>query len=203
MGELVESIQEAAEHAHGHPHSLNSRVGVAVAVTATVMALTNIVGGEGVQEMNLTASEVNNTWAYFQAKSTKQHLAETSLNLLEAQGELAPQGAAILQPRLERYRAEVQRYEKEKTEIQEKARGARGAPGNASGSRRALPHGRSGLLSLPCPLRPHRPHPKAVAALLGPRLWPGRPVGGGLGRLLFGASAPKHQPEGRGLGPPR
>ncbi|MGO9065282.1 MAG: DUF4337 domain-containing protein [Myxococcaceae bacterium] len=121
MGELVESIQEAAEHAHGHPHSLNSRVGVAVAVTATVMALTNIVGGEGVQEMNLTASEVNNTWAYFQAKSTKQHLAETSLNLLEAQGELAPQGAAILQPRLERYRAEVQRYEKEKTEIQEKA----------------------------------------------------------------------------------
>ncbi|MGO9831846.1 MAG: DUF4337 domain-containing protein [Myxococcaceae bacterium] len=121
MAELVESIKEAAEHAHAHPHSLNSRVGVAVAVTATVMALANIVGGEGVQEMNLTASEVNNTWAYFQAKSTKQHLAENSLSLLEAQGELAPAAAPVLKPRLERYRAEVQRYEKEKSAIQEKA----------------------------------------------------------------------------------
>ena len=121
MGELVESIQEAAEHAHSHPHSLNSRVGVAVAVSATVMALTNIAGGEAVQEMNLTASEVNNAWAYFQAKSTKQHLAENSLEMLEAQGDLAPQGAAVLKPRLDRYRTEVQRYEKEKTAIQQKA----------------------------------------------------------------------------------
>jgi hypothetical protein len=123
LGELAEQIQEAAEHGHGHPHSLNSRVGVAVALTATVMALTSIAGGEGVQEMNLTASEVNNMWAYFQAKSTKQHLAENSLALLEAQGELAPQGASVLKPRLDRYRAEVQRYEKEKTEIQQKAEG--------------------------------------------------------------------------------
>ena len=121
MGELVESIQEAAEHAHAHPHSLNSRVGVAVAVTATVLALANIAGGEGVQEMNLTASEVNNSWAYYQAKSTKQHLAENSLALLEAQGDLAPQGASVLKPRLEHYRAEVQRYEKEKSAIQDKA----------------------------------------------------------------------------------
>ncbi len=119
MGELVESIQEAAEHGYGH--SLNSRVGVAVAVTATILALANIAGGEGVQEMNLTASEVNNTWAYFQAKSTKQHLAETSLALLEAQGDLAPQSAGVLKPRLDHYRAEVARYEKEKSAIQDKA----------------------------------------------------------------------------------
>jgi hypothetical protein len=121
MGELADSIAEAAEQGHGHPHSLNSRVGVAVAITATVMALTNIVGGDVVQEMNLTASEVNNAWAYFQAKSTKQHLAENSRELLEAQGELAPSGASVLKPRLERYRAEVQRYEVEKTAIQQKA----------------------------------------------------------------------------------
>jgi len=121
VGELAEHIQEAAEHAHGHPGSLNSLVGVAVAITATVMALTSIAGGEGVQEMNLTASEVNNMWAYFQAKSTKQHLAENSLSLLEAQGDLAPQAAPVLKPRLDRYRAEIQRYEGEKTAIQQKA----------------------------------------------------------------------------------
>ena len=122
MAELAEAIQEAAEHGE-HPHSLNSRVGIAVAVTATIMALTHIAGGEGVQELNLTASEVNNAWAYFQAKSTKQHLAENSLSLLEAQGDIAPQTASLLKPRLDRYRAEVQRYDKEKTEIQQKAEG--------------------------------------------------------------------------------
>jgi hypothetical protein len=121
MGELADSIQEAAEHGHGAPHSLNSRVGVAVAITATVMALTNIVGGEGVQEMNLTASEVNNAWAYFQAKSTKQHLAENSRQLLEAQGDLNPSAASVLKPRLERYRADVERYDGEKTAIQKQA----------------------------------------------------------------------------------
>jgi Domain of unknown function (DUF4337) len=120
MGELAESIQEAAEQAH-HPHSLNSRVGVAVAITATVMALTNILGGEGVQEMNLTASEVNNSWAYFQAKSTKQHLAENSREMLEAQGDLAPSTASVLKPRLDRYKAEITRYDAEKSAIQKQA----------------------------------------------------------------------------------
>lgn len=121
MGELGESIQEAAEHGHGG--SLNNRVGIAVAVTATVMALTNIAGGRTVQELNLTASEVNNAWAYFQAKSTKEHLAENSRELLQAQGELNPAAAQALAPRLERYRDEVKRYEREKTEIQQTAEG--------------------------------------------------------------------------------
>ena len=122
MGELAESIKEAAEHGHGlAPHSLNSRVVVAVAISATVMALTNIIGSEVVQEMNLTASEVNNAWAYFQAKSTKQHLAENSRQLLEAQGELTPASAGVLKPRLEHYRADVERYDREKTTIQKRA----------------------------------------------------------------------------------
>jgi len=139
MGELAESIQEAAEQAH-HPHSLNSRVGVAVAITATIMALTNIVGGEGVQEMNLTASEVNNAWAYFQAKSTKQHLAENSRELLEAQGELAPASAPVLKPRLDRYKSEIARYDAEKASIQKQA--------EALETRRALLPARAGRFGI-------------------------------------------------------
>ena len=121
MGELAESIQEAAEHGHGS--SLNTRVGIAVAITATVMALTSIVGGHVVQELNLTASEVNNAWAYFQAKSTKQHLAENARELLAAQGDLNPGAASALAPRLDRYAAEVKRYDQEKAEIQRQAEG--------------------------------------------------------------------------------
>jgi Domain of unknown function (DUF4337) len=120
MGELADSIQEAAERAE-QPHSLNSRVGVAVAISATIMALTNIVGGDVAQEMNLTASEVNNAWAYFQAKSTKEHLAQNSFELLSAQGDLTPDAAPVLKPRLERYRGDVARYESEKTAIQKQA----------------------------------------------------------------------------------
>lgn len=121
MAELAESIHEATEHGHAPPHSLNSKVGVAVAIAATIMALTNIVGSEVVQEMNLTASEVNNAWAYFQAKSTKQHLAENSRELLEAQGELTPGNAAVLTSRLAHYKADVERYDKEKSIIQHQA----------------------------------------------------------------------------------
>ena len=121
MAELADTIQEAAEHAHEHPHSLNSRVGVAVAISATVMALTNIVSTDVRQELNLTASEVNNSWAYFQAKSTKEHLAENSLELLEAQGDLNPAAASVLRARLDRYRADVKRYESEKNTIQKQA----------------------------------------------------------------------------------
>jgi len=139
MGELAESIQEAAERAHT-PHSLNSRVGVAVAISATIMALTNIVGGEGVQEMNLTASEVNNAWAYFQAKSTKQHLAENSRELLEAQGELAPASAPVLKPRLDRYKSEIARYDAEKASIQKQA--------EALETRRALLQARAGRFGI-------------------------------------------------------
>ena len=126
MGELADTIQEAAEHAHEHPHSLNSRVGVSVAIAATVMALTNIVGNDVAQELNLTASEVNNSWAYFQAKSTKEHLAQNSLELLEAQGELNPASSSVLKPRLDRYRADVKRYESEKNTIQKQAEALEG-----------------------------------------------------------------------------
>src|SRR5450755_589086 len=140
MSELADSIQEATEHGHGPPHSLNSRVGVAVAISATVMALTNIVGGEVVQEMNLTASEVNNAWAYFQAKSTKEHLAENSMQLLEAQGDLTPSAASVLKPKLDRYRSDVARYEKEKTTIQKQAEALEG--------RRSLLEARAGRFGI-------------------------------------------------------
>jgi hypothetical protein len=94
---------------------------VAVAVIATVMALSNIASHEVVREMNLTASEVNNAWAYFQSKSLKQHLAENARDLLTAQSELAGVGASGARARVDRYASEVQRYQREKDQIQHEA----------------------------------------------------------------------------------
>jgi len=125
MAELSEVIEEAVHEHAGHGaaghHSLNSRVGVAVAITATVMALTNIRSQDVVQEMTLTSSEVNNAWAYFQSKSLKQHLAANSRALLESQALVAGTVGTQLKSSIDRYGAEVSRYEAEKTRIQHKA----------------------------------------------------------------------------------
>lgn len=125
MAEIGEIIEEAVhEHVHGGEasgHSLNSKVGVAVAITATVMALMNIRSQDVVQDMALTSSEVNNAWAYFQSKSLKQHLAENSRALLESGATVAGAAGAQLQPTIDRYASEVVRYDNEKKEIQRKA----------------------------------------------------------------------------------
>lgn len=119
MEELAETIHEAVHEAGhgGHKDPLIGRIGILVALTATLMALTNIKGNIVVQEGNLLQSHINDTWAYYQSKSTKQHLAENTREIL---GALKDSGssAAVLEPRMKRYEDEVARYAKEKDQIQ-------------------------------------------------------------------------------------
>ncbi len=124
MEEFAEAIHETvhqAEHgSEGHRNPLMGRVGICVAITATLMALTTIKGNIVVQESTLLQSRINNTWALFQAKSTKQHLAENTKEIL---GALKDSGssAAVLEPRVKHYEAEGLRYEHEKGDIKQQA----------------------------------------------------------------------------------
>jgi hypothetical protein len=114
------------EHAAGHDHeppgstqrdgagrqSLTNQIAVCTAVIATVGAIFSYMGGAtqanaGLYKNNaaIKKTEAANQWSYFQSKSTKQSLAEFA-------GELAPEAARAT------YRDRVQRYEKEKGEIQ-------------------------------------------------------------------------------------
>jgi len=103
----------ALEHeAHAEPKGFAGRLAVATAVIATIGALFAYMGGltqanAGLykNESAIKKTEASNQWNYYQAKSSKQNLAELAL-------ELAPESRKTF------YVDEVKRYKTEKAEIQ-------------------------------------------------------------------------------------
>lgn len=117
MSELDEAIAESLEHAS--ESKLNSKIAIFVAITATFMAICNIKGGNIVQNMSKAQSRAVNGWSYFQSKSTKQNLAENTIELLNIQAIATKDVATTLEinKKLQKYKEKVERYEKEKGEI--------------------------------------------------------------------------------------
>ena len=113
-------IEHAVQHAAGHESSagggLVNQIAIFTAIIATCGALFAYLGGAtqanaGLFKNNaaIKKTEASNQWNYFQAKSTKQALAEVSRDLSPADKQAA-------------YQAKVDRYEKEKKEIETQAR---------------------------------------------------------------------------------
>jgi hypothetical protein len=115
MSDIAENVQESIEQT-GHS-KINSRVALFVAITATFMALCNVKDGNIVQAMSQAQAHSIDSWSYFQAKSTKQSIAENALELMKLQDTVA--NAAIIK----KYEEKIDRYEKEKTEIKAQAEG--------------------------------------------------------------------------------
>ena len=115
MSELDETIQESV--AHAGESKINSRVAIFVALTATFMAICNIKDGNVVQAMSQAQAHSIDSWSYFQAKSTKQSIAENSVELLKVQN--ATGNEALIK----KYEDKIANYEKEKAEIKTKAEG--------------------------------------------------------------------------------
>src|SRR3989442_6766288 len=119
-------MSEDTFHVHGpHDHELEhaahsgdpfaGRIAVMTAIFATVGALFGYMGGATQNDALLykndaaiKKTEASDQWNFYQAKSSKQNLAELGATLTT--GEQAA-----------KYRAEVDRYEKEKKEIKGKA----------------------------------------------------------------------------------
>jgi len=102
----------ATAAAHGEADRFAGRIAVTTAILATVGALFAYQGGATQANASLyknnaaiKKTEASNQWNYYQAKSGKQNLAELGLVLVT--GDKADQ-----------FRAEVDRYRKEKAEIQ-------------------------------------------------------------------------------------
>lgn len=115
MSDITETIQESVENAG--KNSINSKVALFVAITATFMALCNVKDGNIVQSMSQAQAHAIDAWSYFQAKSTKQSIAENTLELLNVQN-LPGSGDAI-----KKYEEKVANYEKEKADIKKQAEG--------------------------------------------------------------------------------
>ena len=107
----------ALEHAqHSGNGGMINQIAMFTAILATVGAIFAYMGGATQANAGLykndaaiKKTEASNQWNYFQAKSTKQALAELARDL-------APNDAEKT-----KYQAKVDRYDKEKTEIKVKA----------------------------------------------------------------------------------
>jgi hypothetical protein len=107
-------LEHATQHGggdHGSDAKMTNQIALFTAVIATVGALFSYMGGATQANASLfknnaaiSKTEASNQWNYFQAKSTKQSLAEISRDLAPAD-------------RREAYQAKIDRYEKEKNEI--------------------------------------------------------------------------------------
>ena len=115
MTDINETIQEPIEQAGNS--KINSRVALFVAITATFMALCNVKDGNIVQAMSQAQAHSIDAWSYFQAKSTKQSIAENALELLKVQNQA---GSTEI---IKKYEEQISRYEKEKNEIKTQAEG--------------------------------------------------------------------------------
>ena len=125
MADVTDVVQEAVEHAR--ESRLNAWIALLVAITAVMMALCNIKDGNVVQAMSQAQAHNVDAWSYFQAKSTKQHLAENMGDQVEMQIELsrnlAPDVRAQLAARLRKYRLQASAYGAEKDSIRQRADG--------------------------------------------------------------------------------
>lgn len=129
MSDIADAVSEAIEEVQESPDSrFHSAIALLVAITATFMALSGVKAGNLGQGMAEAQAQMVNSWSYFQAKSTKQNLAEATLAQLQVQravgaATLSPAMLADLDKRIARYETNVQRYEKEKNEIKTQAEG--------------------------------------------------------------------------------
>jgi hypothetical protein len=125
MSEIDETISEAVEKAKESSDPLNSVVAILVALIATFMALCNIKDGNIVQSMSQEQAKAVDFWSYYQAKGTKQNLAESVLDQLTLQKQMSPglagPAAALLDKEIATYAQNVKKYVKEKEDIKKQA----------------------------------------------------------------------------------
>ena len=108
----LEHAAQAGHDSHEKGGGMIAQIAVITAIIATVGAIFSYMGGAtqanaGLYKNNaaIKKTEASNQWNFFQAKSTKQSLAEVSRDLTTAEAEKT------------KYQAKIDRYEKEKNEI--------------------------------------------------------------------------------------
>lgn len=120
MTEALDKIQDDLQE-HAAESRFNGFIALFVAVVATFMALCNVKDGNVVQAMQQSQAKAIDQWAYYQSKSTKQHIAENTADSLKVQLEmnpgLKPEVRAKVETKITAQEAAARRYEKEKDQI--------------------------------------------------------------------------------------
>jgi len=98
---------------------------LSTAIMAVLAALTTLYMGKYSSRAIMSQGQESDQWAYYQAKSIKEHtftISRTQLELqMQAQPGLSGVAAESYRATIERYQNEIKRYEKERKEIKAKA----------------------------------------------------------------------------------
>ena len=125
MSDLTDVVSE--QIAKVKESRLNSYIAIVVAISATTMALGNVKDGNIVQAMAQAQANAVDQWSYYQAKSTKQHVAEATADQFTVARAIAPsltpEARALLDDKITEYQTRAKQYEHEKADIKKVADG--------------------------------------------------------------------------------
>lgn len=125
MADIADLVKDAVEV--GGESRLNAAIAVLVSITASFIAVCNIKDGNIGQAMAQAQANAVDAWAYYQAKGTKQNLAESVVDELTVQRDLLPveslESRALLDRKIAEYSARAKLYESEKATIKQNAEG--------------------------------------------------------------------------------
>lgn len=98
---------------------IKDKAGWVITVLAALLAINTLMGGSNSSKVLNNTIEANNTWAFYQAKSIKQSLAEQSLDDAKFRGDKSK--VDYLQKKIDRYESDPSTGEGKK-ELMAKAR---------------------------------------------------------------------------------
>jgi hypothetical protein len=123
MSDFVDLTEDAVEQ--GRSSALNNAVALLVMMSGAFVGLCNIKDGNIVQAMAQAQANSVDAWSYYQAKSTKQNLAEGLVDQITIQRDTMPglsaDARALLDRKISDYTAKAKQYDSEKQKIKESA----------------------------------------------------------------------------------
>jgi hypothetical protein len=115
------------ELTHLKTRTFERRVALTTAIIAVVLAIASLGGNNATKEMLLAQQRSSDQWAFYQAKSVKEHLTHTrrkelELELAERRAGLSPDVRKQAEALLSELTDEEARYQAEKKEIEKEAK---------------------------------------------------------------------------------
>ena len=100
-------------------------ISLVTAIFAVVLAIASLGGNHAMKEMLLSQQQASDQWAYYQAKSIREHLYKSQKMMLENElmlsESLSPNAKESVRTSIETLGAEESRYANEKKDIQQEA----------------------------------------------------------------------------------
>ena len=110
---VTEEVSEQTEHAR---EPFDKKVAASMAIIAAALAVVSVMGQLFANEELLKQAKASDQWSYYQAKSIRRYESDIARDLFKnQQGDGAAKG-------VEKYAANMERYQKESDDIQNEAR---------------------------------------------------------------------------------